>query len=125
MIRNEVINLLKKNKSIINNTNMIFVEIQCHVPHRGKNLMSGGQKYAFVFTEIEMTAGQQVAAACFTTREEETVAAPPPAVHDGRCSGCICRCVSCCFPPRPSGVSVMVKRRNAGRCASHDRYGSS
>lgn len=70
----------------------------------------------------KMAAGRQVAAASFTQREEETSAAPPPAVHDGRCPVGICR--SCCFPPGSSGGPVMVERRRAGRCASHNRYGA-
>lgn len=47
----------------------------------------------------------------------------PPAVHDGRCNG-ETRCgASCCFAPTSSGLPVMVQRGNAGRGASHDRYG--
>lgn len=66
----------------------------------------------------EARAGQRVAAASLLTREEEGAADHQPAVHDGRCDGS-----TCCWVSGSSGVPVMVKRRNAGRRASHDRYG--
>lgn len=45
-----------------------------------------------------------------------------PAMHHGRSNGGTCSCGSSCFAPGSSGISVMAKRTDIGRCVSLNRY---
>lgn len=44
------------------------------------------------------------------------------AMHHGRSNGGTCSCGSSCFAPGSSGISVMAKRTDIGRCVSLNRY---
>lgn len=43
-------------------------------------------------------------------------------MHHGRSNGGTCSCGSSCFAPGSSGISVMAKRTDFGRCVSLNRY---